>query len=89
MMLPPKQSVVWVVGLMLAAMPQFASAQRSEVSEVESAIERLWSVDEDQARTAKERLVDLGASRQYLRFAVSRRQGARRRDGRGQTRGGR
>jgi hypothetical protein len=53
-------SVVWVVGALLATMPQFASAQRSDASEVELAIERLWSADKDQARDAKERLVGLG-----------------------------
>jgi hypothetical protein len=60
MMLRPKQLVVWVVGALLATMPQFARAtQRSDASEVEFAIERLWSADEDQARAAKERLVGL------------------------------
>ena len=60
MMLRPKNWIVWVVGALLAAMPQFASAQRSDASEVDSAIERLWSADKDQARAAKAQLVDLG-----------------------------
>src|SRR5215510_764842 len=60
MMLQANQSILWVVAALLVAMPQFASAQRSDSSEVELAIERLWSADEAQARAARERLVDLG-----------------------------
>src|SRR5690349_8732778 len=58
-LLRTKHSVVWVVAVMLAAVPQFASAQRSDASEVEIAIERLWSAYKDQARDAKERLAGL------------------------------
>jgi hypothetical protein len=61
-MLRPNQSIVWVVGVLLAAMPQLASAQRPDASEVGSAIERLWSADEAQARAAKEQLVGLGVN---------------------------
>jgi len=58
--LQANQPILWVVAALLAAMPLFASAQRSHASEVELAIERLWSADESQARAAKERLVELG-----------------------------
>jgi len=61
MMLQATQSIVWVVAALLATMPQFVGAQRSDSLEVEFAIERLWSADEGQARAAKERLVDLGS----------------------------
>ena len=55
-------SVVWLLGALLVTMPQLASAQRSDASEVESAIERLWSANKDQARDAKEQLVGLGVN---------------------------